>query len=74
MRRADSNMPKLPVMTSKEIVDALTRHGFIFKRQKGSHAVYKHPDGRRVIVPIHSNKDIPVGTLHAILKDARVEV
>lgn len=66
-------MPKFPVMKSDDVVALITHHGFIFRRQKGSHAVYKHPDGRRVVIPIHSGQDIPTGTLRAILKDAGVE-
>jgi len=38
-------------------------------RQTGSHAVYKKQGMKIIIVPIH-NKDIPIGTLQAILKDA----
>ncbi|MGM0581879.1 MAG: type II toxin-antitoxin system HicA family toxin [Bacteroidota bacterium] len=30
---------------------------------------YKHPNGKRTIAPLH-NKDIPKGTLNAILKQA----
>nr|WP_296618498.1 type II toxin-antitoxin system HicA family toxin [Marivirga sp.] len=36
---------------------------------KGSHQLYKHPNGKRTIVTLH-NKDIPKGTLNAILKQA----
>jgi len=32
----------------------------------------KHSDGRRTVVPMHSNKDIPKGTLLAILKDIQI--
>jgi predicted RNA binding protein YcfA (HicA-like mRNA interferase family) len=37
----------------------------------GSHLVLKHSDGRRTTVPVHS-KDIPKGTLLAIIKDAKI--
>ena len=32
----------------------------------------KHEDGRRTIIPMHSNKEIPKGTLLAILKDIQI--
>jgi predicted RNA binding protein YcfA (HicA-like mRNA interferase family) len=32
----------------------------------------KHPDGRRVTLPIHAGKDIKRGTLGGILKDIRL--
>jgi len=38
-----------------------------FDRQKGSHAIYKNPDGKRVVIPIHSGKDIKQGTLTGML-------
>jgi len=57
-------------MTPRELRRILEQNGFIFTRQSGSHAIFKHPaSNRRVVLPIHS-KDIPAGTLHAILKDA----
>lgn len=57
-------------MTPRELRRILEQNGFVFTRQSGSHAIFKHPvSKRRVVLPIHS-KDIPTGTLHAILKDA----
>lgn len=46
--------------------------GFVKHHQVGSHAQFKHPDKRRVTIPIHHGKDIPTGTLKAILKDIQV--
>lgn len=57
-------------MTPRELRRLLEQHGFVFTRQSGSHAIFKNPaNKRRVVVPMHS-RDIPTGTLHAILKDA----
>jgi predicted RNA binding protein YcfA (HicA-like mRNA interferase family) len=57
-------------MTPRELRRLLEQNGFVFTRQSGSHAIFKHPvSKRRVVLPIHS-RDIPTGTLHAILKDA----
>lgn len=57
-------------MTPRDLRRILEQNGFVFTRQSGSHAIFKHPvSGRRVVLPVHS-KDIPTGTLHAILKDA----
>ncbi|MFM7372410.1 MAG: type II toxin-antitoxin system HicA family toxin [Sphaerospermopsis kisseleviana] len=47
--------------------------GFYFDRQKGSHAIYKHNDGRRVVIPIHSGKDIKQGTLMGIIQDVGMD-
>lgn len=57
-------------ITPKKLQRILEKKGFIFIRQSGSHAILKHSiNGNRVVLPIHS-RDIPKGTLHAILKDA----
>lgn len=57
-------------MKPRELRRILEQNGFVFTRQSGSHAIFKHPvNKRRVVLPIHSS-DIPTGTLNAILKDA----
>ena len=60
-------------MKPKELIRLLEENGFVFIRQTGSHAVFKKPGNKIIIVPIHS-KDIPKGTLLRILKDANIEV
>ncbi len=59
-------------MTAKALVKFLETIGFSKVRQRGSHAMMRHEDGRRTIIPMHSG-DIPVGTLHAILKDISLD-
>jgi len=56
-------------MKPKELIAILEKGGFIFSRQSGSHAIYKKYGNKIIVVPIH-NRDIPKGTLSAILKDA----
>ena len=56
-------------MKPKELIKLLQNNGFIFARQSGSHAIYRKSENIMVVVPIH-NRDIPIGTLNAILKDA----
>jgi predicted RNA binding protein YcfA (HicA-like mRNA interferase family) len=56
-------------MKAKELVKLLEGEGFVFVRQSGSHAIFKKPGNKIIVVPIHS-KDIPTGTLNGILKDA----
>lgn len=65
-------MPKLPAVTDKDVVRVLTNLGFFEQRQKGSHLVMKHEDGRRSVVAMHNGKIIPNGTLAAILRDAKI--
>lgn len=66
-------MPPLPVLTAKQVVKGLERNGFVFARQKGSHATYRHSDGRIAVVPMHSG-DLKRGTLRSILRQAGLDV
>jgi len=66
-------MPKLPNLTPQKIIAILESRGFVLDRIKGSHHIFFHPETkRRVIVPVH-RKDLPVGTLVEILKQAGIE-
>jgi len=39
-------------------------------RQKGSHVQLEEPNGQKVTVPVHGNKDLPKVTLESIKKQA----
>jgi predicted RNA binding protein YcfA (HicA-like mRNA interferase family) len=56
-------MSNFPSVKAKEFIRVIEKLGFYFDRQKGSHAIYKNIQGKRVVVPIHSGKDIKQGTL-----------
>lgn len=62
-------MPKLPVVSGRETVKALSCLGFVFVRQKGSHAVLRR-ESSVCVVPMHS--EISLGTLRGVLKQAGV--
>jgi len=59
-------------MKPNELIKILTKNGFLFVRQSGSHAIYKKSEELMVVVPIH-NRDIPKGTLNGILKDSGIK-
>ena len=61
-------MPKLPVLTGEELGKIVEKFGFVFDHQTGSHGVYKHPDGRKITIPVHSNEEIGPGLLNKIIK------
>jgi predicted RNA binding protein YcfA (HicA-like mRNA interferase family) len=63
---------RLPTLTALEILAILRRHGFVQKRQSGSHIVLKHADGRRTTVPLHKGRDLGRGLLRQIMRDARL--
>lgn len=64
-------MAKLARVTATDFIRVLEAQGFEFKRSKGSHRIYRHPEtGRRVIVAYHRSKVIPPGTLLNMLREA----
>ena len=65
-------MVKLPRISGKELCKILEKIGFKKVYGKGSHIRFKHPDGRRTVVPVHGNEDIGPGLLSAILKQIRL--
>ncbi|MFA6341011.1 MAG: type II toxin-antitoxin system HicA family toxin, partial [Candidatus Paceibacterota bacterium] len=62
-------MSKISPVKPKELVRFLVSIGFCEVRTKGSHMIMKDKDGNMTVVPMHAGKDIPVGTLIAILRD-----
>lgn len=67
-------MAKLPVVKTRALVRALERLGFYKRHQVGSHAHFKHLDGRRTTVYIHEGKDIGKKTLKGIITDLNMTV
>ena len=59
---------KIPLLKAKDVVKILEKLGFIFKRQKGSHMFFEHPDGRTTVIPNHPAEDIDRGLLNKIIK------
>ncbi len=64
-------MVKLPEIRPRKIEKALIKLGFVPRPTKSGHVVFKHPDGRRTVVPAH-NRPVRIGTLRAILKQIEV--
>ena len=56
-------------LTAREVIAVLTRDGFYFVRQTGSHQRYHHPDGRRVTVAPHGGGDtFTIKTLKSMIE------
>lgn len=68
-------MNKVPPLSGKELCRILEKDGFVFVRQTGSHRIYQKTTEDETItipVPVHTNASLKKGTLHAILKKARI--
>ncbi len=64
-------MTKLPRgITARQFIKALHADGFVLQRTRGSHRIYRHPDGRRVVAAYHLlSNTFPLGTLRAMISD-----
>lgn len=57
-------------ITARELTRALHADGFRLTRTRGSHHMFRHPDGRRAVVAYHRLSDtFPMGTLKAMFAD-----
>lgn len=66
-------MPEVPILTPQKVIRILEKKGFVLGRVKGSHHLFYHPETkRRVVVPVHG-RELPIGTLLEILRQAGIE-
>jgi len=63
---------RLALVTGAELARILERLGFSLVRQRGSHAYFRHPDGRATVVPMHKGETIGRGLLRAVLREIAV--
>lgn len=68
-------MPKSPAVKPRDFIQVVIKLGFFrHHKSRSSHIVMTHPDGRRVVVAMHAGRDIPKGTLHAMIKDLNITI
>ncbi|MGF1674058.1 MAG: type II toxin-antitoxin system HicA family toxin [Rivularia sp. (in: cyanobacteria)] len=64
----------MKAVSGKTMCKILERQGWELKRITGSHHIYSKEGIDEIIsVPVHSNRDLPIGTLKSIMKDAELE-
>jgi len=61
-------MTRLPRVTGKEVIRALSRVDFEVVRVRGSHHFLRHKDGRAIVVPVHAGETIGPGLMAKILR------
>ena len=67
-------MPKLPVVSGLEVIEALAKIGYEIDHQTGSHMILrqKEPPHRRLTVLRH--RELAKGTLRAIIRERGLTV
>lgn len=67
-------MSRVSIVSSLKMCSILKELGFKLVRQKGSHAFYRHNDGRSTVIPIHKGDDLGSGLIRSVLKDIEISV
>ena len=67
-------MSKLKLASAQTTEKLLLRSGFVKVRQKGSHAFYRHPDGRVTTIPHHKVKTLARPLIREILREIEVSI
>lgn len=65
-------MPKLPVLSAKDVIKVLSKFGFQIVRQTGSH-VHLWNEERMLLVTVPNHQELAKGTLISIIKQAKIE-
>jgi predicted RNA binding protein YcfA (HicA-like mRNA interferase family) len=66
-------MPKLRVLSGREICKILAEHGFEKVRQKGSHIIMQKRRGNTTVtVPVPDHDEVKMGTLLGIIRQSEL--
>lgn len=66
-------MTRLPRVSGKDVLAALTRAGFVVTHVRGSHHYLRRGEASKlVVVPVHGSSALPAGTLKSILRQAEM--
>ena len=65
-------MPKLPVLSGKDVVKILSKIGYSHVRTKGSHAILTKLDKEKgkITIPVPLHRELAKGTLNSIMNQA----
>jgi len=62
-------MPKLPILSGKELIKILSKIGFQHIRTRGSHAILNKDDSEKgkITIPVPLHPELAKGTLKSIM-------
>jgi predicted RNA binding protein YcfA (HicA-like mRNA interferase family) len=61
-------------VSSAEVIRCITAAGWTLVRTKGSHQHFKHANRPGIVTVPHPKKDLPIGTLKSIARQAGVKL
>jgi len=66
-------LPKLRILSGKDVCSILAQHGFQEVRRRGSHVVMqKKLPQTTITVPVPDHKEIRIGTLQSIIRQSSI--
>jgi len=66
-------LPKLRILSGKDVCSILAQHGFQEVRRRGSHVVMqKKLPQTTITVPVPDHKEICIGTLQSIIRQSGI--
>lgn len=70
-----NTMAKLTPIPAREVICKLRQLGYEGPYGGGKHSAMRHPEtGKKIPIPVHANRDLPIGTLREIVSIAKVSV
>jgi predicted RNA binding protein YcfA (HicA-like mRNA interferase family) len=64
-------MPKLRILSGRDVSRILAQNGFVIVRQKGSHMIMQKKQGNSTItVPVPDHAELKTGTLLGIIRQS----
>jgi predicted RNA binding protein YcfA (HicA-like mRNA interferase family) len=60
-------------MNSRELIQLLLKDGWEHVSTRGSHWHFKHPKKTGKVTVPHPKRDLPLGTVRSVLKQAKIE-
>lgn len=67
-------MPKLRILSGRDVCKILAQHGFEEVRQKGSHIIMQKRRGNSTItIPVPDHSELKTGTMASIIRQSGLE-
>jgi predicted RNA binding protein YcfA (HicA-like mRNA interferase family) len=67
-------LAQIPLISSRECINALAKVGFAVSRQTGSHIILRREAPHKDVVVVPHSAQIPRGTLRNIIRQAKLTV
>ena len=60
-------------MRSDKLIQEIKKQGWVLNRIRGSHRVFTHPERTGIVVILHPKKELGIGLVAAIRKQAGIK-